>query len=206
MEWLTINSQMQNTFGSLGSQVGENYVLSEECQNTLEEILNKLSLEDRTLHTFRRAIGFSQIIKKDLLPLLINVKEDRKIIGTTIRILSNLTTPVECLLPIDIMSKTDAGRNTILELKWLLESCKETFLDPRTTRCVVNHIKEVVSKDENLTNSDIETLNDSLTLLRNILHIPVTRLSTTGATHQNQILWNLFAQNIDKNILEPDWK
>lgn len=62
------------------------------------------------------------------------------------RILSNLTTPVECLLPIDVMSKTDAGRNTILELRWLLESCKETFLDPRTTRCVVNHIKEVVSK------------------------------------------------------------
>ncbi|XP_073987080.1 timeless isoform X2 [Rhodnius prolixus] len=202
MEWLTTNSQMHNAFAPLGSQRGKNYVVNEECQNTLEEILNKLSLEDRTLHTFRRTIGFSQVIKKDLLPLLINVKEDRKIIGTTIRILSNLTTPVECLLPIDVMSKTDAGRNTILELRWLLESCKETFLDPRTTRCVVNHIKEVVSKSENWTSSDVETLNDSLTLLRNILHIPVTRLSTSGATHQNQILWNLFAQNIDKVLID----
>ncbi|KAK9509951.1 hypothetical protein O3M35_004833 [Rhynocoris fuscipes] len=202
MEWLTVNSQMDQTASTLGSQVGENFVVSDECLNTLEEILTRLSLEDRTLHTFRRAIGFSQIIRKDLLPLLINVREDRKIIGTTIRILANLTTPVECLLPIDVMSKTEAGRNTILELRWLLESCKESFLDPRTTRSVVHHIKEVISKTENLTSSEAETLHDSLTLLRNILHIPVTRLTANGDAPQNQILWNLFAQNIDKVLIE----
>ena len=56
----------------------------------------------------------------------------------------NLTMPVECLLPIEVMSKTEAGRNTIYELNWLLTSCKEAFLDPKATRRIVDHIKMVL--------------------------------------------------------------
>ena len=48
-----------------------------------------------------------------------------------------------------------------------------------------------------MSREDCESLNDCVVLLRNILHIPELRTSGT-VSHQNQILWNLFAQNIDK--------
>ncbi|XP_014260027.1 protein timeless isoform X2 [Cimex lectularius] len=203
MEWLVTNiPQVSNNFASLGSQVGDQYLISPECQNILDEVLQKLSLEDRTLRTFRRAIGFSQIIKKDLLPLLINVKDERNITNTTLKILANLTTPVECLLPIEVMSKTEAGRNTIIELNWLLFSCKEIFLDPRSTRRIIDHIRDIMEKGDKMTQVDNESLKDSMVLLRNILHIPDLRMSSNGSSHQNQILWNLFAQNIDKILID----
>lgn len=62
------------------------------------------------------------------------------------RILVNLTVPVECLLPLDVMLKTDTGRNTIYELNWLLTSCKEAFLDPRSTRNIITHIQIILDK------------------------------------------------------------
>ncbi|KAL1124145.1 hypothetical protein AAG570_001915, partial [Ranatra chinensis] len=169
----------------------------------LDEILKKLSIEDRTLRTFRRAIGFSQVVKKDILPLLVNVKDDRQITDTTIKILVNLTMPVECLLPLEVMSKTDAGRNTIIELNWLLANCKEAFLDPRSTRRILDHIRLLLDYGDKLSLVDCESLNNCVVLLRNVLHIPEMRSSGMSASSpQNQLLWNLFAQNIDKILIE----
>lgn len=54
--------------------------------------------------------------------------------------------PVECLLPIDIMIKEDAGRSTICQLNWLLTACKEAFLNPSTTKCVIEYIKLIIKK------------------------------------------------------------
>ena len=72
---------------------------------------------------------------------------------------------------------------------------------------------------------DIKTLNDCITLVRNILHIPdeypdpetsgkrgeettTTSTGTTGSSskkpvkRQNQILWNLFAHNLDSVVIK----
>lgn len=214
MDWLMVNSQAQGTFPRLGSKVGDAYVPSDNCLEILNEMLQKISVEDRTLRTLRRSIGFSQVVKKEILPLLINVKDDRKIIDTSIKVLTNLTMPVECLLPIEVMSKTEAGRNTINELNWLLISSKEAFLEPRATRRIVDHIKDILYKGDELKEEDCETLNDSIVLLRNILHIPNGILiGGEGFSEQNQILWNLFAQNFDKVLIElltvhgrDDWR
>lgn len=54
--------------------------------------------------------------------------------------------PVECLLPMEVMFKTDVGRNTIYELNMFLNSCKEAFLDPRATKRVLEHIKSIIDK------------------------------------------------------------
>ena len=41
----------------------------------LEEISRKLANEDQDLRTYRRAFGFGENLKNDILPLLINVKD-----------------------------------------------------------------------------------------------------------------------------------
>lgn len=175
----------------------------------MEEILRKLTLEDKTLSTFRRAIGFGQNIRNDLIPLLINVREDSKkvseatkIIDTTIKILVDLTVPVECLLSVDNVSRTDAGRHVIFELGHLLTTGKEAFTDSRSTKAVVDHMRHVV-EEENLDFEHCDSINNCLLLLRNVLHIPEKRMSMVScplaySSMQNEIIWNLFTQSIDK--------
>ncbi|XP_034230550.1 protein timeless isoform X3 [Thrips palmi] len=202
MDWLAVNPQFHGTFASLGAQVGDTYKVNEGCLATLCDILAKLTIEDRTLRTFRRAMGFAQVVKKDLLPLLVGVRDDSKIVDATIKILLNVTVPVECLLPMEVMLKTDVGRYTVMELNMLLSSSKEAFVSPQSTRPVVDHIKTILEKESKLTPDDCESISNCLLLLRNILHIPEHRPAGNGATMQNQILWNLFAQNVDKVLIQ----
>lgn len=168
-------------------------------------------MEDTSLRSFRRAIGFGQNISKDLIPLLIHVKDDiqpksTKIIDTTIKILVNLTIPVEYLMPIDVAVKTDIGRHTIFELNQLLSSSKEAFADGRSTKAITDHIKFIMDRDVELDVEQCDGINNCLLLLRNILHIPEYRSSVASSqlSHtclQNQIIWNLFTQSIDKIII-----
>lgn len=169
-------------------------------------------IEDRTLRTFRRAIGFGQYIRKDLLPLLIHVKDDykiknsSKILDVTIKILVNLTIPVECLISTEALSRTSIGRHTIFEINKMLLNSKEAFVDSKSTKAVLEHMKFVVEKGTKLEIEQCDSINNCLLLLRNILHIPENRnqVSNCPLAHssmQNQILWNLFTQSIDKLLI-----
>lgn len=138
---------------------------------------------------------------------------------------------MESLLPMEVMLKTDVGRYTVMELNMLLSTSKEAFVSPQSTRPVVDHIKTILEKvcyiffkkmhngylptiylivylsaiflkESKLTPDDCESINNCLLLLRNILHIPEHRPAGNGASMQNQILWNLFAQNVDKVLIQ----
>lgn len=178
----------------------------------LSDISKKLSLEDRSLRSFRRAIGLGEHIRKDLLPLLIHVKDDTKtqdatkILDATIKILVNLTIPVECLLSTDAASKTDAGRHIIFDINKLLYSSKEAFVDGRSIKAVTDHMKFVIKGGANLEMEQCDSINNCLLLLRNILHVPEHRMQISNcplahSSLQNRILWNLFTQSIDKLLL-----
>lgn len=165
----------------------------------LKDILCKLSTEDHTLRTFRRAIGFGRNIKKDIVPLLIHA-QDTDVIDETIRLLVNLTIPVECLLSIEVMSRTEIGRHTIYEVNNLLVTAKESFSDSHATKAIVDRIKTILETDSKLTVIECEKTNNCLLLLRNLLHVEGN--NTGGTSVQNRIIiWNLFTQTLDKQIL-----
>ena len=176
----------------------------------MKEINYKLTYEDQTLRTFRRAIGFGQNVRSNLIPLLENAKDD-EVLESVIRILVNLTVPVEWLFAVDIMNRTEVGRHTIFELNKLLYSCKEAFTDSKSTKSVVEYMKHILESDSKLSPHKCDQINNCLLLLRNILHIPETHahflmpvLQTNGGhqvSMQNTILWNLFIQSIDKLLL-----
>lgn len=194
------NPQIHSTFASLGSMQGDTYVVNDECMSILEEINCKLSMEDHTLRTYRRAIGFGQNVKKEIVPLLINVR-DPKILECALRLMVNLTVPIECLLSVGVMSRTEIGRHTIYELNRLLFTSKEAFVDLKATKAIIDTIKNILDNDK-LSLSQCETINNCLLLLRNILHIPENVHQNQSHTPmQNQILWNLFTQSIDKLLI-----
>lgn len=175
----------------------------------LETILHNILTEDKYLRTYRRSISFGQNIKKDLIPLLINAKEDATI-ELLIRILVNLTIPIECLLSVEVISRNDFGRHTIFEINNLLSSAKIAFTDHRATKVVLDFLKKNVDCEQKakLTSYQCTNISNSLLFLRNILHIPEepTRQSPSynGPPHaiQNQILWNIFSQSVDKILIK----
>ncbi|XP_055590048.1 protein timeless isoform X4 [Uranotaenia lowii] len=209
MEWLLVGPQINSIFGSLGSFVDDTYLVDDDCLVALEEIICKLALEDATLRTFRRAIGFGQNVKNDIIPLLIHSKET-KIKDSAIRLLVNLTVPVECLLSVENVSQSEVGRHTIFELNKLLFTSKEAFIEWKATKAVIDHMKTMLERDTKLSIQNCDSINNCLLLLRNVLHVPEPCPSTThphptfshgGTSLQNQIIWNLFTQSIDKLLV-----
>lgn len=178
----------------------------------LEEILRNLLTEDCTLRSFRRTLGSGQNVRKYIIPLLVHVRDDKKIpdaakiIDTTIKILVNLTIPIEYLLSVETISQTDVGKQTIYDLNRLLTASKEAFVDSRSTKAIVDHMKYVVESESPLNLEQCDTINNCLLLFRNILHIAENKSPSPNGTSvhssmQNQIIWNLFTQSIDKIII-----
>nr|BAB91179.2 timeless protein [Chymomyza costata] len=210
MDWLLATPQLHSAFSSLGALVGDTYVVSPDALAILEEINYKLIYEDQTLRTFRRAIAFGQNVRSDLIPVLENTKDDA-VLESVIRLLVNLTVPVECLFSVDVMYRTEMGRHTIFELNKLLYNSKEAFTDPKSTKSVVEYMKHILDSETKLSPQKCDQINNCLLLLRNILHIPETNAnfikpmlqssSRHGTSMQNTILWNLFIQSIDKMLL-----
>lgn len=198
--------QIHSTFASLGIMQNEVFVATDNCLAVLEEINFKLSMEDTTLRTYRRAIGFGQNVKKDIMPLLMNMKEP-KIIDSAVRLMLNLTVPIEYLFSVGAMSRTEIGRHTIYDLHRLLLSCKEAFSNFKATKAVIDHMNAILDVEGGeLSLSNCESINNCILLLRNILHIS-ENVSSSPPHHQhnslqNQIIWNLFTLNIDKLLLQ----
>ncbi|XP_068621502.1 protein timeless isoform X2 [Battus philenor] len=209
MEWVLRSPQLHSTFSNLGFVHADGYHINEHCNAALETILHNILTEDKYLCTYRRSISFGQNIKKDLIPLLINAKED-KTVELLIKILVNLTIPIECLLSVDAIAQTDFGRHAIFEIKNLLATTKAAFTDHRATKVVIDFLKKNtdVEPKAKLSLDQCANISNTLLFLRNILHIPedVNNLSPTynGPPHtvQNQLLWNLFSQNIDKVLIK----
>lgn len=122
----------------------------------------------------------------------------------------NLTIPIECLLSVDVISRNDFGRHTIFEINNLLSSTKVAFTDQRATKVVIDFLKKNVDFEQKtkLSKEQCTNISNSLLLLRNILHIPEEPSSHSpnysGPPHavQNQILWNIFSQSIDKVLIK----
>lgn len=140
---------------------------------------------------------------------MINTKDD-KTVELLIKILVNLTIPVECLLSVDTVAKTDIGRHTVFEINNLLSSTKIATTDYRATKVIIDFLKKNAHSDQkpNLSPEQCTNISNTLLFLRNILHIPedLNCLSATygGPPHtvQNQLLWNLFSQSIDKVLIK----
>lgn len=126
--------------------------------------------------------------------------KDTDLIHEVITLLVNLTIPVECLMSVEVMRRTEIGRHTIYDLTNLLVSAKEAFANPLATKTLVNRMQMIFDSEATLSVVDCGKINHCLVLLRNILHVSEGQLNEDTSL-QNRIIWNLFTQSIDKLIL-----
>ncbi|KAH8009495.1 hypothetical protein HPB51_018015 [Rhipicephalus microplus] len=125
-------------------------------------------------------------------------------------VLLRLTTPVECLIPMDLALQNKTAMDAIQNLHMLLLETKRSFLDIRSTETIMRVLKAKMKTDQepkDLTENDLEGLSNSLVLMRNLLHVPdKTESSRFGITEDtfedwlsvhNKLIWNLFVHGLD---------
>nr|CAD7405799.1 unnamed protein product [Timema cristinae] len=100
-----------------------------------------------------------------------------------------------------MLCKTDAGRITVFEVNHLLVTCKKAFVNPRCTGRLVGYMRGFLDKEDKLSSSECESIQNCLLLMRNVLHIPEKLSNNPTCTMQNQILWNLFSHSLDKALI-----
>jgi len=232
---------------SLGFYVGDRYKVCNGAIGTLRDISTKLEEEDKALRTYRRLLGFSEVVRKDLTPLIVeyNGPEAIEVFDAAIKLMADLTTPLECLFANpNIEGTSDESAFAVYQLKQYLSDIKSVFLDPKISKTVLTHMTRILEKgDKNMAIIDKHVLINCVILLRNILHIPEdgskiratnsdstsnatsnedtssgeTPLiineavsgkngsskssSTSNISRQHQVLWNLFAHNLDSVIM-----
>ncbi|XP_065307898.2 protein timeless isoform X2 [Dermacentor albipictus] len=137
------------------------------------------------------------------------------------RVLLRLTTPVECLIPMDLALQSKTAMEAIQNLHKLLLETKRSFLDVRSTESIMRVLKAKMrtvrpveklgklwdQEPKDLTENDLEGLSNSLVLMRNLLHVPdKTESSRFGITEDtfddwlsvhNKLIWNLFVHGLD---------
>ncbi|XP_042876538.1 protein timeless-like isoform X2 [Penaeus japonicus] len=225
MEWMMMN--MDRFFAptiQLGGYVGEDkYVVAPNCRAKVEEILHRLN-QDKARWHFRRSLFMNKIISKNLLPTLIHVKDDRGVMEAIIKVLQELMTPVECLMPVEIMGRNYEGRHIVHELESAIVMTKKLFLDTRVTKALIDLMSSVLQDSKVLSLAECELINHCLLLVRNLLHVsnipcplinkamynPPTSSSSSnqqaGASPEvlteDQIMWNLFAHRFDNILIQ----
>ncbi|XP_076323972.1 protein timeless-like isoform X1 [Tachypleus tridentatus] len=183
-------------------------------KESLEAMEQELHQEELGSRNVRLSFGMSCVVQKDLVPILVHEKYDKDIFKVAVRLLVNLTLPLECLVPVDIASKTPSGKSTIIKLHHCLLEGRKAFLDVRSTAAVIKSIKDTLLTEKegsSLKESGSTFVNNCLLLLRNILHIP-DKIDTVkyGVDEsvflewqniQNKLVWNLFVQGLDEALL-----
>jgi timeless len=197
MAWLLSSPQINSAFASLGRYESDTYIVNDDCLKTLDGLITRITMEDYTVRSMRRSVGFSQNIQNDLVPLLIHTN-DQRVFERTVKFLELLTIPVECLLSVHLMEKTDVGRTTMYELNQLLIKCKASLVDLKCIAAITDYMNGILEKNSTYTPEQCENILNCLMLLRNIMYIPEQNDSTVL---QNQLIWNLFFKNFGKLLI-----
>ncbi|XP_052784271.1 protein timeless-like isoform X2 [Mya arenaria] len=157
---------------------GDLHVSKESVEGILEQVEEDDPLTRETL----RQLAASNILQKDLVPLITSVKDDPDLFYMVIRLLGKLTKPIECLqqeVGKSGQHSSDTEATSIMlpwipEIETMLTKAAESCTDKRFIQSIFVEVNKIV-KDAgqyDLIDSDCEAIKECLLLLRNILHIP----------------------------------
>ena len=143
------------------------------------------------------------MVKNDLIPILINCGAREDVFASVISLLVNLSVPMECLLS-EEMTQSHTGKQKIYELTCNLTMTKEAFNDTKVASVILQHMGGyLVNKTKFLEESGIGIVNNCLSLIRNVLHVPDSmiscKLEANKRSSYNRILLNLFRNNLEDN-------
>ncbi|KAH3839015.1 protein timeless-like [Dreissena polymorpha] len=211
MEWAIMNfGGLNGLMGTLGYVEEDQYIVDDDCLESLEMMLCQLEEDDPVRRETLRQMANSNIIQKELVPLVSHLKDDPDIFHMAIKLLVALTRPVECLQQ-EITKGHSKGhaKVTNIDLPWVEEvggflgRAKSCCANAVFIRAIYTEVKKIISDsgEYDLLEEDCQSIKTCLVLLRNLLHVPSTQ--TDGG--QNDIhlafLSSLLENGLDDLVL-----
>lgn len=183
------------------------YQLSDDCCETLTTILEQLQEDDPVERSTRRQLSAAHIIQQDLVPLIIDIEDDPEVFQLGIRLLVSLTQPVECLHQSKNVDPKAQGQVDIPTWVWdvnsMLVEAKTACANVRFIKAVFTEIQKIVEDagEYDLVESDCETINQCLLLIRNLLYIQDSAGQDCLSEIHMVFLRNLFQCRVDQVLL-----
>ncbi|CAE1286756.1 unnamed protein product [Acanthosepion pharaonis] len=196
MEWNLMNADgIRNLRSGLGSKLGEDYIIAEECEDTLKEIIFKLQIEDSLKRDFRRQKNILYMIHSDIIPILNSTELTEEIFALTLKLLSNLTQSLDCLFP-SSFQRNSMNSEIMDSIVKLLQTIKLLFCQQENLDRLFYLVKPIIRKGE-----DKEIINQFLLLVRNLLYIQVWDRLMGPAEIQCKFIKNMFECELDEILL-----
>lgn len=186
---------IRNLRSGLGSKLGEDYIIAEECEDTLKEIIFKLQIEDSLKRDFRRQKNILYMIHSDIIPILNSSELTEEIFALTLKLLSNLTQSLDCLFP-SSFQRNSMNSEIMDSIVKLLQTIKLLFCQQENLDRLFYLVKPIIRKGE-----DKEIINQFLLLVRNLLYIQVWDRLMGPAEIQCKFIKNMFECELDEILL-----
>ncbi|XP_077988186.1 protein timeless-like [Glandiceps talaboti] len=204
MEWhiMTGDDGLNAISSNLGYYMGNVYVVSDSCEESLEEVLTNIQYEDKRKRNVRHSIAISQLIKTDLIPIIIFADNDPTIFSLCIRILAKLSTPIEFL---DGGNLWKENESPLRELQNMVYDLKKSLCDQRVAESIVTEIKQILEDfaGDAMPQMQIDTIQSSLVLLGNILRSQHDKSNNGNQCkgHHEQIIRNFLEEGFSQVIV-----
>ncbi|GAB1600996.1 protein timeless-like isoform X2 [Argonauta hians] len=196
MEWNLMNADgIRNIHSGLGCLLDNEYIIADECEETLQDIISKLKNEDSHIRTFRRQKSIYSLINTNIIPTLKSPDITEDLFMLIIRVLTELTEPLECLFPNSFLSES-RNKEIVEQIVNQLQYIKLLFCQQESMDLLFTQVKPIVQKAEHK-----EFLGLFLLLIRNLLYIKVWDRDMGSADIQCKFIKNMFECGLDEILL-----
>uniref|UniRef100_A0A8C7YU96 Timeless circadian clock n=1 Tax=Oryzias sinensis TaxID=183150 RepID=A0A8C7YU96_9TELE len=194
-----MNCEILATCSALGYLEGDNYHKETDCLESVKDLIRYLRHEDDS-RDVRRQLGASQILQNDLLPLIVQFRQDKTLFDACIRLMVNLTQPA--VLCFGKVPDDPVFTHHFMEVTSHLQAYKEAFASERVFGILSETLYNFLQLDwEQRQEEDNLLIERILLLVRNILHVPADpceeKKVDDDASIHDKVLWAIHMSGFD---------
>ncbi|KAF0303437.1 Protein timeless [Amphibalanus amphitrite] len=167
----------------------------------LKTLVQKLRHDDTVTYTYRRQLLHANIIRTNLVPLLLHKEPPFQVQDLTLTLLDMLSSPEESLRPSQT-ALSGLSPEVSIQLSLGLRGLKEELSSPMAARAVLAPLGAVLARQTTaaaMRGRDAECITTTLSLLRNLLHGPLCSDAAEMARYRN-LLWALLSADLGQAL------
>ncbi|XP_004545056.2 protein timeless homolog [Maylandia zebra] len=197
-----MNCELLATCSALGYLEGDAYHKEADCLESVKDLIRYLRHEDDA-RDVRQQLGESQIVQNDLLPIIIQHRQDKALFDACIRLMVNLTQPA--MLCFGKVPDDPVFRHHFLQVTSHLQAYKEAFASESVFCILSETLYNLLQLDwEQRQEEDNLLIERILLLVRNVLHVPANpseekKVDDDASVH-DQVLWAIHMSGFDDLI------
>ncbi|KAM4740614.1 protein timeless homolog [Anableps anableps] len=194
-----MNCELLATCSALGYLEGDSYHKEPDCLESVKDLIRYLRHEDDT-RDVRQQLGDSQIVQNDLLPIIVQYRQDKVLFDACIRLMVNLTQPA--MLCFGKIPDDPVFRHHFMELTSHLQAYKEAFASEKVFGILSETLYNLLQLDwEQRQDEDNLLIERILLLVRNVLHVPADpceeKKVDDDASIHDRVLWAVHMSGFD---------